>query len=146
MTQYRFECPIEVRSRDIDPWGHVNNAVYFSYMEHARIRYMQNLGLAPDRLNKALFIIAEASCQYKIPVPFGMPLVVRVRVTEMQNSSFLMDYSIEEQGAGRVMATGRSVNVAYDYAAGQSIPIPPEWRARIETFERGESRSPSSSD
>ena len=146
--EYRFGCPIEVRSRDIDTWGHVNNAVYFSYMEQARIRYMQHLGLAPDRLAKAPFIIAQAACQYKAPVPYGMPLVIRVRVTEMRTSSFLMDYSIEDENTGRVTpalaaqvsaATGRSVNVAYDYAAGQSIPIPPEWRAKIEAFERGPS-------
>jgi acyl-CoA thioester hydrolase len=146
--EYRFGCPIEVRSRDIDTWGHVNSAVYFSYMEQARIRYMQHLGLAPDRLAKAPFIIAQAACQYKAPVPYGMPLVIRVRVTEMRTSSFLMDYSIEDENTGRVtpalaaqvsVATGRSVNVAYDYAAGQSIPIPPEWRAKIEAFERGPS-------
>jgi len=74
--------------------------------------------------------------------------VIRVRVTEMRTSSFLMDYSIEDENTGRVtpalaaqvsVATGRSVNVAYDYAAGQSIPIPPEWRAKIEAFERGPS-------
>lgn len=134
---YRFELPIEVRFRDIDALGHVNNAVYFSYIEHARIRYMQNLGLMPTRPDEATFILAEATCQFKAPVPYGMPLVVQVRVTEVRNSSFLMDYSIEEQGTGRVMASGQSVNVAYDYAAGQSIPIPAEWRARIEAFERG---------
>ena len=60
---YRFECPIQVRSRDIDAWGHVNNAVYFSYMEHARICYMQHLGLAPGQLAQAPFIIAEVTCQ-----------------------------------------------------------------------------------
>jgi len=116
--------------------------------------------LAPDQLAKAPFIIAQAACQYKAPVPYGMPLVIRVRVTEMRTSSFLMDYSIEDENTGRVtpaltcthlhlrqvqvcaqvsVATGRSVNVAYDYAAGQSIPIPPEWRAKIEAFERGPS-------
>jgi acyl-CoA thioesterase FadM len=77
-----------------------------------------------------------------------MPLVIRVRVTEMRASSFLMDYSIEDENTGRVTpalaaqssaATGRSVNVTYDDAAGQSIPIPPEWRAKIEVFERGPS-------
>lgn len=134
---YRFELPIEVRFRDIDAMGHVNNAVYFTYMEHARIRYMQSLELMPVRPDEATFILAEVACQYKAPVPYGMPLVVRLRVTEMRNTSFLMDYSIEEQGTGRVMALGKSVNVAYDYAAGQSIPIPSEWRARIEAFERG---------
>ena len=134
---YRFELPIEVRFRDIDALGHVNNAVYFSYMEHARIRYMQSLGLMPTRPDEATFILAEVTCQFKVAVPYGMPLVVRIRVTEMRNSSFLMDYSIEEQGTGRVMASGQSVNVVYDYALGQSIPIPGEWRARIEAFERG---------
>lgn len=134
---YRFELPIEVRFRDIDAMGHVNNAVYFSYMEHARIRYMQGLGLMPARPDEATFILAEVTCRFKAPVPFGMSLVVRLRVTEMRNTSFLMDYSIEEQGTGRVMALGQSVNVAYDYAAGHSITIPGDWRARIEAFERG---------
>jgi hypothetical protein len=63
----------------------------------------------------------------------------------MRTSSFLMDYSIEDENTGRVtpalaaqvsVTTGRSVNVAYDYAAGQSIPIPPEWRAKIKAFEQ----------
>ena len=89
-------------------------------MEQARIRYMQHLGLAPDRLAEAPFIIAQAACQYRAPVPYGMALVIRVRVTEMRNSSFLMDYSIEEQDTRRVMATWQSVNVAYDYVARQN--------------------------
>ena len=133
--EYHFALPIEVRFRDIDALGHVNNAVYFSYMEQARISYMRALGLMPERLGEASFIIAEATCRFKAPVPYGMPLVVRVRVVEMRGSSFFMDYSIEEQGTRRVMAVGRTANVVYDYAASKSVPIPPEWRAKIEAFE-----------
>ncbi len=118
--------------------GHVNNAVYFTYLEQARIRYMQAVGLMSERLSDTPFILAEVSCQYKAPVPFGMPIAVRMRVTEMRNSSFMVEYEIVDQDSGRIMATGRSVNVAYDYAAGKSMPIPPEWRSRIEAFERGE--------
>jgi len=117
--------------------GHVNNAVYFSYMEQARISYMRALGLMPERLDETLFIIAKATCRFKAPVPYGMPLVVRVRVVEMRGSSFFMDYSIEEQGTRRVMAVGRTANVVYDYAASKSVPIPPEWRAKIKAFEHG---------
>ena len=134
---YRFELPIEVRFRDIDALGHVNNAVYFSYMEHARIGYLRVIGLMPERLDEISFILAEATCRFKSPVPFGMPLIVRVRVAEMRGSSFFMDYSIEEQGTERVMAMGRTASVVYDYAASKSVPIPSEWRARIEAFERG---------
>jgi acyl-CoA thioester hydrolase len=135
--EYRFALPVEVRFRDIDAMGHVNNAVYFSYMEQARISYMRALGLMPERLGETSFIIAEATCRFKAPVSFGIPLVVRVRVAEMRGSSFFMDYSIEEQGTGRVMAIGRTASVVYDYAASKSVPIPPEWRAKIEAFERG---------
>lgn len=126
---------MEIRFRDIDAMGHVNNAVYFSYMEQARFGYMRAVGLLPDRLNETLFILAEAACQFKAPVPFGMSLVVKVRVSELRHSSFIMEYRIEEQGTQRLMALGRTVNVAYDYAAEKSMPIPPDWRAKIETFE-----------
>ena len=135
--EYRFALPVEVRFRDIDAMGHVNNAVYFSYMEQARMSYLRALGLIPERLEETSFIIAEATCRFKAPVAFGMPLVVRVRVAEMRGSSFFMDYSIEEQDTGHVMAIGRTVSVVYDYAASKSAPIPPEWRAKIEAFEHG---------
>jgi len=134
---YHFDLPLEVRFRDVDALGHVNNAVYFTYMEQARVGYMRALGLAWERPQDIAFIIAEATCRYKAPVPFGLPLVVRVRVAEIRTSSFLMDYSIEERGTGRVMAVGRTVNVVYDYAAGKSYPMPAAWRAKIEAFEKG---------
>ena len=135
--EYRFALPVEVRFRDIDAMGHVNNAVYFSYMEQARMSYLRELGLIPERLDETSFIVAEANCRFKAPVPFGMPLVVRVRVAEMRSSSFFMDYSIEEQDTGRVMAIGRTVSVVYDYAASKRVPIPSEWRAKIKAFEHG---------
>lgn len=133
--EFHFELPIEVRFRDIDAMGHVNNAVYFSYMEQARIGYMRTVGLMPDRLNETSFILAEATCHFKAPVPFGMSLIVKVRVSALRHSSFLMEYRIEERGAQRLMALGRTINVAYDYAAGKSMPILPDWRAKIEQFE-----------
>ena len=135
--EYCYALPVEVRFRDIDAMGHVNNAVYFSYMEQARMSYLRALGLMPERLDETPFILAEATCRFKAPVPFGMPLVVRVRVAEMRDSSFFMDYSIEDQNTGRVMAIGRTVSVVYDYAASKSVPIPPEWRAKIGAFEHG---------
>lgn len=133
--EYRFEHPIEVRFRDVDALGHVNNAVYFTYMEQARVAYMSRLGLMSGRLGESGFILAEATCQFKAPVPFGMRLVVRVRIAQMRNSSFIMDYSLEEAESGQVMALGRTVNVTYDYEARKSRPIPDEWRDRITAFE-----------
>ena len=45
MTKFRYYHLIEVRYGDLDPQGHVNNACYLTYMEQARIGYIQHLGL-----------------------------------------------------------------------------------------------------
>lgn len=135
---FRLSVPIEVRFRDLDALNHVNNAVYFSYMEHARIVYLKGLGLFGDDASDTGMILAEATCVFKAPIVLGQSIVVRVRATELKNSSFVFEYRLEDAGSGRLMADGRSVQVCYDYAAGKSMPMPPRWRKRIEQFERGE--------
>jgi len=138
MAPFRFSIPLEVRFRDVDALGHVNNAVYFTYMEHARIAYLRRLGLFSGDPSDTGMIVAEAACAYKAPIVFGQSIVVRMRATNLKNSSFIFEYSLEDSGSGQVMATGRSVQVCYDYVAGRSTPIPTIWRERIEAFERGE--------
>lgn len=135
---FRLSVPIEVRFRDLDALNHVNNAVYFSYMEHARIVYLKGLGLFGDDASDTGMILAEATCAFKAPIVLGQSIVVRVRATELKNSSFVFEYRLEDADSGRLMADGRSVQVCYDYAAGKSMPMPPRWRKRIEQFERGE--------
>ena len=132
---FRFSTPIKVRFRDLDALGHVNNAVYFTYMEQARVDYMDRLGLFQPDQSKVGFIIAEATCQYKAPIRRDSLLTVKVRVSHIGNSSFIMDYHLVDQPSGELMAVGRTVNVVYDYAAGRSVPMPADWRARLTAFE-----------
>jgi acyl-CoA thioester hydrolase len=58
---YRFSTALEVRWRDVDALGHVNNAVYFNYLEQARLHYMRELGFLPPNSTDVGVIIAEAS-------------------------------------------------------------------------------------
>jgi acyl-CoA thioester hydrolase len=133
---FRFSIAINVRFRDIDALGHVNNAVYFTYMEQARVDYLQQLGLYKRTQSDPGIIIAEATCQYKAPIRMNAVVVVKVRVSQIGNSSFTMDYQLEDQAGGQIMALGRTVNVAYDYVAGRSTPLLPEWRRALEEFEQ----------
>ncbi|MBO9320091.1 MAG: acyl-CoA thioesterase, partial [Chloroflexus sp.] len=120
---------IEVRFRDLDALGHVNNAVYATYFESARIAYYQRLvGGSLDRLG---IILAELTISYKAPAHFGDELLVGVRVSKIGGKSFTMDYAIARVGDGALIATGQSVLVAYDYAAGRSVPVSDEFRARV---------------
>ena len=131
MPDFKFSTPIEVRYSDLDAQGHLNHAKYFSFMEQARFKYIIAVGLWSDAhdFNGVGQIVAEATCTYRRPVLLEQIVDVAVRVSGMGDKSAEMDYRLT---VGDVeVATGRTVQVAYDYAAGKSIPIPAEWRARV---------------
>jgi acyl-CoA thioester hydrolase len=137
MPEFRFFYPVEVRYADIDAQRHVNNVTFFTYMESARARYMQQLGLwdGKDFLSIGI-IVAEATCIYKAPAAYGHPLRVGVRTARLGTKSLEMHYGIQDADTGQEMASGRTIQVAYDYHSNQTIPVPEEWRRVIAAFER----------
>lgn len=136
MPGFHFYHPIEVRYGDLDPQGHLNNARYLTFMEQARIQYLQKLGLwdGGSFLNIGV-ILADARITFRAPVLFGQPVRVGARVSRLGNKSMDMEYVIEDAEAGDELATGSSVLVAYDYRQEQTISIPESWREVIREFE-----------
>lgn len=137
---FRCSCPVQLRFRDLDAMGHVNNAVYFSFMELARGYYMRAIGQVVDGdprpyTERFPFVIFEIACRYLAPVHLDDAPVVHLRVVELRARSFRFEYLITAGPSGRPVAHGSSVQVAYDYAQGRSAPIPDELRRRIEAFE-----------
>ena len=133
---FHFSTPIKIRFRDLDAFGHVNNAVYFTFMEMARVEYFKQLGLLQlGEFPSPFFIIAEATCQFKAPIDMATPLIIQVRVSRLGNSSFDMEYRFVDEVSGAVLASGRTVQVTFDYAANRSVPLPEEWRQTLVTFE-----------
>ena len=133
---FHFSTPIKIRFRDLDAFGHVNNAVYFTFMEMARVEYFKQIGLLQlGEFPSPFFIIAEATCQFKAPIDMATPLIIQVRVSRLGNSSFDMEYRFVDEVSGAALATGRTVQVTFDYAANRSVPLPAEWRSALVTFE-----------
>jgi acyl-CoA thioester hydrolase len=133
---FRFSTTIEVRWRDLDSLGHVNNAVYFTYLEQARIHYLRELDLVPSDPGSIGFILAEANCKFKSPLELGETVTVHMRVSELRNSSFIFEYRMKGED-GRVVAAASSAQVCYDYRARRPIPIPDTWREVITAYEPG---------
>jgi acyl-CoA thioester hydrolase len=144
-----FSHAIEVRFRDCDPMGHVNHAVFLTYLEQARFAYWRALHVEADcsvgpgagtstRLYAktsgpdAGIIIARAEVDFRAPILMGDPIEVRLWVSAIGRSSFTLDYEIVRRPEDRVVASARTVIVAYDYTAGRSIPIPDDMRARLD--------------
>ena len=131
MTDYSFEAVLDVRFRDIDAMGHVNNAVYATYMEEARTAYFEEV--LDAKLSEVETVLANLELEFRRSVELGDALTVAVRVPELGESSIPMEYEIRADG--EVAATGEAVQVAVDREAERSRPLPDEWRERIEAFE-----------
>ena len=89
--------------------GHVNNAVYLTYFEAARIPY--HLRLRDGDLARTDMIVARIECDYRSPATFGDTLVVGVRMEEIRSRSFTMSYRIEDAASATLVAAGRSVQL-----------------------------------
>ena len=136
MSEFRFYHPIEVRYGDLDPQQHVNNARYLTYIEQARISYVQTLGLWDGNSFADIgIILAEAAVSYKSPILWGQTVRVGVRVSRLGNKSFDWAYIIEDSQTKMLHATASTIQVAYDYHHITTIPIPDDWREIITTFE-----------
>lgn len=127
---------VEVRFADCDPFGHVNNAVYLTYLEQARFGLWRRLwSLSQESALTAAggagLILARAECDYKAPATFGQTLDVRLSLSGIGRTSFTYDYEIVDVADGRVMATARTVIVLFDYAAGKPVQIDDERRAQL---------------
>jgi acyl-CoA thioester hydrolase len=133
MTDSRpfFSHRLEVRFRDCDAMGHVNNAVYLTYLEQARFAHWQALGgFAPEGSPEPGVILARAEIDFRLPVRYGTALEVRLTVAGVGRTSFSYEYTIVDD-QGRTVATARSVQVMYDYAAARPVPVPDGVRARL---------------
>lgn len=131
MTEFSTTVEIPVRYRDIDSINHVNNATYVTYLEEARVQYINDvLGADPSRPG---FVVAAVSVEYEQPIVFGQDVVVALSVTDIGTSSITMDYEIRADGD--VAATAETVIVTVDPEGDGPRPVPDEWRERIGAHE-----------
>jgi acyl-CoA thioester hydrolase len=134
-----FAHRLTVRFRDCDMMGHANHAVYFTYMEECRFALWRALGggsgvlvLSGVEGPGAGTIIVHAECDYRAPCVVHDELEVRLTIGNIGRSSFAFQYEIVKVATGQRVADGKTVNVAYDYAAARAIPIPDSTRALLE--------------
>jgi acyl-CoA thioester hydrolase len=133
MDGYRYVFAQEVAFRDLDAFGHVNNGVYLTYIENARIGYARDV-IGIESLDGLLMIVASVKIDFRSRANLGDTLEIGARTTRVGTKSFDLEHEIRAQD-GRLVAEAQTTLVAFDYDADQTMPIPPEWRERIENYE-----------
>lgn len=128
MEGFPFVHRETVRFRDLDALGHVNNAVFLTYLEQARFAFLIHVGAASGVEDLAM-IVARAEIDFRSPAELGEEIEIGVRAGRFGTKSFDLEYEL--RAGGRLLAEAKSVCVGYDYERGEAVEIPDEWRRRL---------------
>jgi len=124
-TMYTTKITLPIRYRDIDMNHHVNNAVYFTYMENARLEILRD-ELLKYHDQGMQFVVAEASCTYIRPIKLDDTLVCEMSFHPVRPTAFDIGYLFKNPDTGKVFAEGRTRMVLFNENSGRPIPIP-DW-------------------
>lgn len=122
-SHHMIEHP--VRWGDMDALEHVNNTVYFRYLEESRINYFKDSGLRSVMNELGIgFILSYIDCQFKFPVTYPDTIRVETRVTEYKADRFTLHQTIYSKKHAKIAAEGTSVLVSYDHHKKQKAKLP----------------------
>lgn len=131
-----YKTRIQVRFRDVDLMGHVNNAVFFTYFEMGRTAFHRDHASKVIDRDSSSFILAHASCDYMKPIVLGTDLILHMATRNFRTKSFQYVYSLTDAADESIQyAKGESVQVCYDYTKNTSTEITPEFRKVLLKFQ-----------
>jgi acyl-CoA thioester hydrolase len=133
MEGFRFVHAQEVTFRDLDVFGHVNNAVYLTYIENARLGYLRE-ALGVESLEDLLVILAKVRIDFRSRASLGEVLEIGARVSRIGTKSLDVDHEVRGPDA-RLVAVASTTLVTFDYRGDTTMPVPDLWRERIQSFE-----------
>jgi len=113
-----------VRFRDVDAMGHVNNAVFLTYLEEARIAFLQRFDAEPANM-----ILARVEIDFRAPLEVGDEIEIGVRPARVGEKSFELEYEVRT--GETVAAEAKTVIVSYDYETGRTVEVPQAWREAL---------------
>lgn len=121
---------------DMDANRHVNNIMYFRYIEHARLRYFDLLGFSKLQEETGIGpILSWTDCRFRRPLSYPDDVSIGARISDVEADRFVMHTVIVSHAQKLVAAGGQQRVVVYDYWNNQKAPLPEAIRARIADFE-----------
>ncbi len=121
---------IQIRFSDCDMMGHVNNAVYLSYIEMARIHYFTYLFGTDRDWKRNGILVRKNEIEYIKPVLFRDQASIQAFITHIGKSSFVMEYEL--QVGSEIYTKAQSVLVYFDSETQKSTLLPEEFKLQLE--------------
>jgi acyl-CoA thioester hydrolase len=137
MEKYNYPVKLALRIdwSELDLFGHVNNVMFFKYIQASRVNYWRESGIIMQfEENRIGPMLASTNCQFKKQLHFPGNIIVEVRMEFIKNTSFGLQHRILDE-AGEVAAEANDVIVMYDFNRNEKVIFPPELRTAVEKLE-----------
>ncbi|MDR0368808.1 MAG: acyl-CoA thioesterase [Bacteroidales bacterium] len=131
---FRNKINIQIRMTDLDPFGHVNNGVIYSYYDIGRIHYLKELHEATDweEMDK---VVVRTECDFMESILFGDDIRVESKIIDIGNKSIKLIQRIVDNNTENVKSTCFSVMSGYNRATNTSKVISPAFKKKVEHYE-----------
>ena len=125
LTDYLIVITQELIWADMDAYQHINNAVYFTYFEIARMAYFEKIGVSQYKEQHNIGpILASTKADFKAPLKYPDTINIAAKITNLASKKLSMQYSIHSQTLNNIVAQGEALIVYFDYTNGKSCEIP----------------------
>ncbi len=132
LKNFKHKMIINIRWSDMDAIGHVNNATYLTYLEEARICYLNDVITWDSKVDG--IILASVNINYKKPIYFNQKIEILTRCSKIGGKSFELEYVMINE-LSEIICDGKTVMVYYNYQSNNSEIIPDKFRSLLNTFE-----------
>jgi len=121
ISDFTFTYKLDTRWKDLDAFQHVNNAVYATYIESARVDLFKRWGIPGDNSGKSI-IMASLKIDYLAQLKHPTSMVIGQRISRIGGTSFDIE-SIVFDKEGNPVCAGLVVVVCYDFDSQSPVPV-----------------------
>lgn len=125
----------QLRFSDVDNFGHVNNAVYFTLFDSCKARYFMEI-IGQDALEHISYVVANVNADFLAPVFYPDEIAIQTKITKLGNKSFTMVQRAINTRTGEVKCDCQEIMVAFDKHTNSAVALPDEYKRKIAAYEK----------
>jgi acyl-CoA thioester hydrolase len=132
---FKNKKSIQIRMTDLDPFGHVNNGVIYSYYDIGRLHYLNQIeeNTQWENMDK---VVVHTECDFMESILFSDDIYVETKIIEIGCKSIKMMQRIVDNNTSKIKSTCYSVLSGYDRQTNTSKEISEAFKEKVKRFER----------
>ena len=120
LNDFLLKHEISTRWKDLDAFGHINNAVFLSYIEDARILFFKRWNI---NLKEKSLIVASIKIDYIKQLEHPSEIIIGQKIVRLGKKSFDIQSAIFKKSSSKLICTSIVTSVCYDFINNKTVEI-----------------------